>query len=283
MLPKKMTVFFLLINLIYCCLFIILIYLYWKYKFNEGYMNKKVNNVNEGIGVVVPEPKFSIKEWAEEDRPREKMINQGASTLSNAELLAILIGSGSRTETALDLAKRILNYASNNLNELGKLSIETLCRQFTGIGPVKAVTLTAALEIGKRRRSSEVIVRHQIRNSRDIYELFHARMTDLTHEECWVLLMNNQHKVMDTIRISHGGVSETTVDPKIVLKHALDKLASSIVLCHNHPSGNPYPSSCDDRITKKMKTACDNLDIQFTDHLIFSESGYFSYADEGKM
>lgn len=246
-------------------------------------MKKTVSKINDNTRVMVPEPKFSIKEWAEEDRPREKMMNQGAASLSNTELLAILLGSGSRTETAVDLAKRILNYANNNLNELGKLSIETLCRQFSGVGPVKAVTLTAAMEIGKRRRSSEVIVKHQIRNSRDIYELFHAKMTDLTHEECWILLMNNQHKVIDTLKISHGGVSETTVDPKIVLKHALDKLASSIVLCHNHPSGNPYPSSSDDRITKKMKIACDNLDIQFTDHLIFSESSYFSYADEGKI
>jgi len=246
-------------------------------------MSKKTNKINDNNQPMVPEPRFSIKEWAEEDRPREKMMSQGATSLSNAELLAILIGSGSRNETALDLAKRILNYANNNLNELGKLEIDTLCRQFTGIGPVKAVILIAALEIGKRRRSSEVISRHQIRNSRDIYELFHAKMTDLDHEECWILLMNNQHKVIDTFRISHGGVSETTVDPKIVLKHALDKLASSIVLCHNHPSGNPNPSSSDDRITKKMKTACDNLDIQLTDHLIFSENGYFSYADEGKI
>lgn len=227
--------------------------------------------------------RFCIREWAEEDRPREKMITQGAASLSNAELLAILLGSGTREETAVDLAKRVLNFADNNLNELGKLSIETLCRQFKGIGPVKAVTLTAALEIGKRRRSSEVLSRHQIRNSRDIYELFHARLADLSHEECWLLLMNNQHKVIETIRISHGGVSETTVDPKIVLKHALDKLASAIILCHNHPSGNPHPSTSDDKITQKMKTACANLDIQFTDHLIFSENEYYSYADEGKI
>ncbi|MDP4276508.1 MAG: DNA repair protein RadC [Bacteroidota bacterium] len=227
--------------------------------------------------------KFSIREWAEEDRPREKLMLHGASSLSNAELLAILLGSGSRNETALDLAKRILNYAGNNLNELGKLSIETLCRQFTGVGPVKAIILTAALEMGKRRRSSEAIVRHQIRNSRDIYELFHAKLADLAHEECWLLLMNNQHKVIESIRISHGGVSETTVDPKIVLKYALDKLATAIVLCHNHPSGSPYPSTSDDKITHKLKQACANLDIQLTDHLIFSETSYYSYADEGKI
>jgi DNA repair protein RadC len=234
-------------------------------------------------GVAEQESKFSIREWAEEDRPREKMMRQGAASLSNAELVAILLGSGSRKETALDLAKRILCFAGNNLNELGKVSIETLCHQFNGVGPAKAVALTAALEIGKRRRSSEVIVRHQIRNSRDIYELFHARLADLTHEECWLLLMNNQHKVIESLRISHGGVSETTVDPKIVLKHALDKLATSIVLCHNHPSGNPFPSTSDDKITQKLKQACTNLDIQLTDHLIFSESSYYSYADEGKL
>lgn len=229
------------------------------------------------------ENKFSIKEWAEEDRPREKLLSMGASHLSNAELLAIILGSGNRNETALDLARKIMNFANNNLNELGKISIKTLCDEFNGIGPVKAITLTAALEIGKRRRSSEVINRNQIRNSKDIFELFHSRLADIKHEECWLLLMNNQHKVLDTIRISHGGVSETTVDPKIVLKHALDKLASSIVICHNHPSGNPAPSSCDDRITRKLKLACDNLDIQFTDHLIFSESNYFSYADQGRL
>jgi DNA repair protein RadC len=229
------------------------------------------------------ESKCSIREWALDDRPREKMMKNGAEALSNAELLAILLGSGTTKESAVDLAKRILVAADNNLNELGKLSIETLCAQFHGVGPVKAVTIAAALEIGKRRRTSEVVKRIQIRNSRDIYDLFHARMADLDHEECWVLLMNNQHRIIDTVRISHGGVSETTVDPKIVLKHALAKLASSIVLCHNHPSGNPYPSSCDDRITQKLKLACQNLDMQLTDHLVFSESSYYSYSDEGKL
>jgi DNA repair protein RadC len=246
-------------------------------------MGKNFNTINDDKQDIYPEEKISIRKWAVEDRPVEKMITKGGSNLSDAELLSILLGSGSRAETALDLAKRILNYAGNNLNELGKISIETLCKKFSGIGPVKAVTLAAALELGKRRRSSEVMVKHQIRNSRDIYELFHAKMIDLAYEECWVLLMNNQHKVIDTVKISHGGVSETTVDPKIILKHSLDKLASSIILCHNHPSGNPYPSGSDDRITKKIKNACENLDIQFTDHLIFSESGYYSYADEGKI
>ena len=229
------------------------------------------------------ENRFSIREWALDDRPREKMMKNGAESLSNAELLAILLGSGTTKESAVDLAKRILVAADNNLNELGKFSIETMCSQFHGIGPVKAVTIAAALEIGKRRRTSEVVKRVQIRNSRDIYELFHSKMADLDHEECWVLLMNNQHRIIDTVRISHGGVSETTVDPKIVLKHALGKLASSVVLCHNHPSGNPYPSSCDDKITQKLKLACQNLDMQLTDHLVFSESSYYSYADEGKL
>ena len=227
--------------------------------------------------------KFSIKEWAIEDRPREKMIKNGPEILSNTELLAILLGSGSRKESAVDLAKRILNYAGNNLNELGKLNIDTLCTQFKGVGPVKAVTIVAALELGKRRRSSIPVKRVQIRNSKEIYELFQIHLADLTHEECWVLLMNNQHKIIDTFRISHGGVSETTVDPKIVLKHALEKLASAIVLCHNHPSGNPHPSTCDDKITQKLKMACSNMDIQFTDHVIFSENGYYSYADEGRL
>lgn len=229
------------------------------------------------------ENRFSIREWALDDRPREKMIQNGAAALSNAELLAILLGSGSAKESAVDLAKRILGAAGNNLNELGKISMEQLCKDFKGIGPVKAVTIAAAMEIGKRRRSSEVVKRLQIRNSRDIYELLHSRMADLDHEECWLLLMNNQHRILDTIRISHGGVSETTVDPKIVLKHALGKLASSIVLAHNHPSGNPQPSGSDDRLTQKLKLACINMDIQLTDHLVYCDSHYYSYADEGKI
>jgi DNA repair protein RadC len=244
------------------------------------------NNTKKEFGLIPQEPttnRSSIREWPTDERPREKMLQNGAGTLSNAELLAILLGSGTRKESALDLAKRILSYAENNLNELGKISINTLCRNFHGVGPAKAVVLVAALEIGKRRRASETLKRTQIRNSKDIYELFHPRMSDLRHEECWIMLMNNQHRILDTIRISHGGVSETTVDPKIVLKLALEKLASSLILCHNHPSGNPTPSSCDDRITQKLKLACQNLDIQFTDHIVFSESGYYSYADEGKL
>lgn len=243
----------------------------------------KKANLSDKYADQAIESRFSIREWAIDDRPREKMIKNGPETLSNAELLAILISSGSQQESAVDLAKRILNLAGNNLNELGKIGINTLCSQFHGIGPVKAVTIAAALELGKRRRSSEQVKRIQISNSRDIYELFHSRLIDLSHEECWVLLMNNQHRIIDTLRISHGGVSETTVDPKIVLKHALEKLASALVLCHNHPSGNPHPSSCDDKITQKLKMACTNLDIQFTDHLIFSDSSYYSYADEGKL
>jgi len=246
-------------------------------------MNKVKSNPSNNFANLSVENKFSIREWALEDRPREKMIRSGPETLSETELLAILLGSGSAQESAVDLAKRILIHAENNLNELGKISINTLCNQFHGVGPAKAVTIVAALELGKRRRSSEVIKRLQIRNSKDIYELFHSRLIDLSHEECWILLMNNQHKIIDTLRISHGGVSETTVDPKIVLKHALEKLASALVLCHNHPSGNPSPSSCDDRITNKIKLACQNMDIQLTDHLIFSDSGYYSYADEGKL
>jgi DNA repair protein RadC len=246
-------------------------------------MKNETMKVHDFTTEDVPESKSSIREWAMDDRPREKMMKNGAEALSNAELLAILLGSGTKKESAVDLAKRILGVAGNNLNELGKISIDNLCKQFHGIGPVKAVTIAAALEIGKRRRTSEVVRRVQIRNSRDIYDLFHARMVDLDHEECWVLLMNNQHRILDTIRVSHGGVSETTVDPKIVLKFALEKLASSLVLCHNHPSGNPYPSACDDRITQKLKQACQNMDIQLTDHLVFCESGYYSYADEGKI
>ena len=226
--------------------------------------------------------KLKLKDWAAEDRPVEKMIMNGSGALSNAELLACMIGTGSADLDALEVAKLILSKAENNLNELGKLSIDVLL-SFPSVGKQKATAIVAAIELGKRRRSEAVVKRIQIRNSRDIYESIHAKMADLDHEECWVLLMNNQHRIIELVRISHGGVSETTVDPKIVLKAALGCLASSVVLIHNHPSGNPYPSSCDDKITQKIKLGCQNLDIQLTDHLIFSESSYYSYADEGKL
>ncbi len=224
-----------------------------------------------------------ISDWAIEDRPREKLLRQGPNSLSNAELLAILLRTGNQRETALDLARKLLSFTHNNLNELNKMSVQTLCHNFEGIGPTKAVTLIAALEIGKRRHAAEAINKKQIKNSQDIYQLFHAKLADLRHEECWVLLMNNQHKLIDMIQISMGGVSETTVDPKIVLKHALDKLATSMVLCHNHPSGNPLPSQWDDKMTQKLKQACTCLDIQLTDHIIIGDQTYYSYADEGKI
>jgi DNA repair protein RadC len=224
-----------------------------------------------------------ISDWAIEDRPREKLLRQGPNSLSNAELLAILLRTGNQRETALDLARKLLSYTHNNLNELNKLSVQTLCHDFEGNGPTKAVTLIAALEIGKRRHAEEAVEKKQIKNSQDIYQLFQAKLADLSHEECWVLLMNNQHRLIDLILISQGGVSETTVDPKIVLKHALDKLATSIVLCHNHPSGNPLPSHWDDKMTQKLTQACSYLDIQLTDHIIIGDQTYYSYADEGKI
>src|SRR5574344_1434123 len=246
-------------------------------------MNKTELFVEEPDYKPSDEPKTCIRDWPVDERPREKLLTHGVNVLSNAELLAIVLGSGTRQESAVDLAKRILNMAKNNLNELRKTSIDGMCRQFKGIGPARAATIAATLEIGKRLKYSDTIQRIQIRNSKDIFELFHPHLSDLDHEECWLLLMNNQHRILDTVRISRGGVSGTTVDPKIILKSALEKLASSIVLCHNHPSGNPYPSTCDDRITQKLKNACANLDIQFTDHLVFCESSYYSYADEGKL
>jgi len=229
-----------------------------------------------------PVVRLKLKDWAEEDRPMEKMISKGTAALTNAELIACLLGSGNADLDALEIAKLILSKAGNNLNELGKFTIDDLLL-FPSVGKQKATSIVAAVELGKRRRSEDFKKRVQIRNSRDIYETFHSRMADLDHEECWIMLMNNQHRIIDVVRISHGGVSETTVDPKIVLKAALQCLASSVVLVHNHPSGNPYPSSCDDKITQKLKLGCQNLDIQMTDHLIFSESSYYSYADEGKL
>jgi len=220
-----------------------------------------------------------MREWSPEDTPEYKLLNLGASALSNAELISVTLGSNEKT---LEASKRLLAHCDNNLNRLGELSIKEIAG-IEGITLKKAAVLYTAFELGKRRRSSDLLRRTQIRNSRDLYDLMHARLQDVTHEECWAIIMNNQHRVLLVTRISHGGVSETTVDPKIVLKIALEKLASSIVLVHNHPSGNPYPSSSDDKITQKIKQGCQYLDMQLTDHIIYSADTYYSYSDEGKL
>lgn len=226
---------------------------------------------------------MKIKEWAEEDRPREKMLLKGVTSLSDAELLAILIGSGNSNETAVQLSQRILNSVENNLNALGKLSIQDLVSGFKGIGEAKAITICAALELGKRRNLANPILRNSIRSSRDAYNLFHPLLCDLPYEELWVALTNRAGKVIGKAKISQGGTGETSADLRIILKTAINALASGIILCHNHPSGNVRPSSQDDALTRRLDKAADLLEIKLSDHLIVSDGTYFSYADEGRL
>lgn len=226
---------------------------------------------------------MKIKEWAEEDRPREKMLLKGVSSLSEAELLAILIGSGNSNETAVQLSQRILNTVDNNLNALAKLTIQELISGFKGIGEAKAITICAALELGKRRNLADPIFRQSIRSSHDAYALFHPLLCDLPYEELWIALTNRAGKVIGKNRISQGGIGETFADLRIILKMAITALATGIILCHNHPSGNTRPSSQDDSLTKRLHKAAELLEINLLDHIILCEESYFSYADEGRL
>ncbi len=225
---------------------------------------------------------WTIKAWAEADRPREKLLNKGRKALSDAELLAILIGSGSRNETAVALSQRILKSVNNNLHELGKKNISDLT-QFKGIGEAKAITIAAATELGRRRQLANAAERPQIKGSRDAYNILAPILIDLPHEEFWIVLLNRSNRVIGKECISSGGVAGTVVDAKIIFKKALAGLASSIILFHNHPSGNLRPSQADLDITKKLKKAGEVMDISVLDHLIVSEKGYFSFVDEGVL
>ncbi len=225
---------------------------------------------------------MTIKSWAEDDRPREKLLKKGKQALSDAELIAILIGSGSRQETAVDLSKRILKSVENNLNELGKVTLAKLM-EFKGIGEAKAITIAAALELGRRRQNTNPRTKPIIRSSKDCYDILAPLITDLQHEEFWILLLNRANQVIRQENISIGGVAGTIVDAKVIFKKALDFSASYIILCHNHPSGNLRPSHADVTTTKKLKDAGTLLDIKVLDHLIISDRGYFSFADEGMM
>jgi DNA repair protein RadC len=224
--------------------------------------------------------KPGIKDWALEDRPREKLLAKGITSLSDAELLAILIRSGGKEDSAVELARKILIRAGNNLRELGKLSINDLVKH-KGMGPVKAVSIIAALELGRRRGKSDLQDKLRITGSRDVYLLFQPILGDLTHEEFWILLLNRANRVIDNIRISQGGISGTVIDVRIILKHALDRLASALILCHNHPSGNLKPSEADSKITTKISNSCRTMDLQLLDHLIIADNSYFSFSDEG--
>lgn len=227
-------------------------------------------------------PKLSINRWAEEDRPREKMLALGAEALSNAELLAILIGSGSATESAVELMKRVMNDCQNNLNTLGKMSATDLT-QYKGLGPAKAVSILAACELGKRRQREKAEERQQLNSATAIYEYMHPRMQDLSMEEAWVLMMNQHFKLIKATRISHGGLSETSVDVRVIMKEALLANATILCLCHNHPSNNPRPSLNDDQITERLKKACNVMRIHLADHIIVTDGQYYSYQENGKL
>lgn len=222
---------------------------------------------------------FSIKNWSQDDQPREKLRDKGKAVLSDAELVAILIGSGSREESAVDLCKRILASVDNNLNALGKLSIKQLM-EFKGIGEAKAITITAALELGRRRRLEEGLQLEKITSSRSVFDLMQPILGELPHEEFWIIYLNNSNKVIHKNQLSKGGITGTLVDVRLVLKNALEVGATALILCHNHPSGTLKPSQADKDITQKLKSAAQSLDIKVLDHLIVTEKAYFSFADE---
>ena len=228
------------------------------------------------------EQKIGIKLWAEADRPREKLMLHGRRYLSDAELIAILIGSGNRQETAVDLSKRILAASENNLDLLGKVSIPDLAK-FKGIGAVKAISIVAALELGRRRKESQSGPVLKITGSRDAYELLSPMMADLNHEEFWVLILNRANFVKAKIMISRGGQSGTVVDPKIIFKCALDNNAAAMIIAHNHPSGNLKPSAEDIKVTKRLVEAGKMMDLPVLDHLIIADKLFFSFADEGLL
>ena len=225
---------------------------------------------------------FSIKNWSQDDQPREKLLYKGKAALSDAELVAILIGSGSRNESAVDLCKRILASVDNNLSELGKLSIKQLMG-FKGIGEAKAVTIMAALELGRRRRGEDALEKKKISSSVSVFELMQPIIGELQHEEFWIIYLNNSNKVIHKNQLSKGGITGTLVDVRLVLKQALEVGATGLILAHNHPSGTLKPSEADKQITNKLKLASESLDIKVLDHLIVTEKAYFSFADENLL
>lgn len=223
-----------------------------------------------------------IHQWAEDDRPREKFLLKGKSALSDSELLAILIGSGSRNESAVQLCQRILASTNNNLNQLGKLSISQLT-EFKGIGEAKAIAIAAALELGRRRGSEEALVLDKISSSKAVFELMHPIIGDLPHEEFWVLYLNNSNKVLYKSQLSKGGLTSTIVDVRLLFKTAFEQNATSIILTHNHPSGKLMASEQDIQVTKRIKQASQQLDVALLDHIIITENGFYSFNDQGIM
>ena len=225
---------------------------------------------------------LNIKSWAEEDRPREKLLLKGKAALSDAELLGIQIGSGIKNMTAVELGKLILQSVNNDLNQLARLTVKDLSK-FKGIGEAKAITIVSALELGRRRKNSETPERAKISSSNDAYEVLKPHLMDLPHEEFWIILLNRANQVMKCERISSGGVSGTVADPKMIFKVALENLCSAIILAHNHPSGNLTPSQADKDLTKKLREAGNYLDVPILDHIIFTDKVYLSFADDGLL
>jgi DNA repair protein RadC len=226
--------------------------------------------------------KLNINQWAEEDRPREKLMRQGASALSDAELLAILVGSGSAKEDAVTLMKRILSDCNNNLNTLGKMTIHQLC-DYNGVGEAKAITILAACELGKRRQMEAPEERPDLGTATRIYNHMHPVLQDLDVEEFWLLLMNQNHRLIKKLRISHGGITEVAVDIRIIMREAVLANATILAVCHNHPSGNLHPSQMDNLLTNNLENACDMMRIHFLDHVIITDGHYYSYHEEGQV
>ena len=233
--------------------------------------------------MVTDDKRLTIRDWAEDDRPREKMLRKGTQSLSDAELLAILIATGNNNETAVELARRILNECRDNLNELAQLTIADLCKRFKGIGEAKAITIMAALELGKRRKTSDMLDRKKIVSSKDLFDLFEPQLVDLPHEEFWLGILNGANKVIEIKRLTQGGSKQTVVDVPMLLKLALEKSAQAVAVAHNHPSGQNRPSHEDEVITRRIKTGCEAIGIVLLDHIIIARGDYYSFSDEGKM
>ncbi|OYU67984.1 MAG: hypothetical protein CFE22_01340 [Cytophagaceae bacterium BCCC1] len=226
--------------------------------------------------------KSGIKAWAEDDQPREKLLNKGKNSLSDAELIAILIGIGNREMSAVELSKLILQSTGNNLNELAKMGISELMK-FKGIGEAKAISIVAAMELARRRKDTEKVKKEKVKFSREAYDILKPFMMDLNHEQFWMICLNRNLEVIKVIQISSGGVTGTVADPKMIFKQALEQLSCSIIISHNHPSGNLKPSEADKKLTKMLKDGAEILDITLSDHIIFTDNGYFSFADENLL
>ncbi|MFZ4724228.1 MAG: RadC family protein [Paludibacter sp.] len=227
--------------------------------------------------------RLTVRDWAENDRPREKMLLRGAQSLSDAELLAILIGSGSKTETVVELSRRILHDCNDNLNELARLTVSDLCKRFKGIGQAKAITIMASMELGKRRKLSASMERKKISSSTHLFELFEPILVDLPHEEFWVAMLTGANKVIEMKRLTQGGTNQTVVDLPMLLKMAIERSAVTIAVGHNHPSGQNRPSNEDINITNRIKEGCKAVGINLLDHIIIAHDKYYSFSDEGKI